>query len=72
MITFRFTDRKLCKLTDITRFRNLTELDVSGNLLTEEVPELLQLPYLKKLCIANNQISELWPLPSTLEILDLR
>ena len=58
-------------LNDIGRFRNLTELDVNGNLLKQEVPELQKLPFLKKLNLAGNQISDMWPLPQTLEILNI-
>lgn len=54
LITFRFVNRKVSNLNEIERFRNLTELDVSGNLLQTEVPELTKLPFLKKLNIAGN------------------
>ena len=64
-------NRKAAHLNEIERFRNLTELDVSGNLLVQEVTGLIKLPFLKKLNLANNQISTLWPLPHTLEILNL-
>ena len=63
MISFRFVDRKVKHLNDIGRFRNLTELDVNGNLLKQEVPELQKLPFLKKLNLASNEIEEMWPLP---------
>ena len=33
LITFRFVNRKVTHLNEISRFRNLTELDVNGNLL---------------------------------------
>ena len=33
LITFRFVNRKVTHLKEIGRFRNLTELDVNGNLL---------------------------------------
>lgn len=71
LISFRFVDRKVTHLNDIGRFRNLTELDVNGNLLKQEVPELQKLPFLKKLNLAGNQISDMWPLPQTLEILNI-
>ena len=54
LITFRFMNRKVTHLKDISRFRNLTELDVNGNLLQQEVPELSSLPFLKKLNLAGN------------------
>ena len=71
LITFRFVNRKVTHLNDIGRFRNLTELDVNGNLLKSGVPELLNLPFLKKLNLSDNQITEMWSLPATLEILNL-
>jgi len=54
LITFRFVNRRVTHLTEISRFRNLTELDVNGNLLKSEVPELCNLPFLKKLNLASN------------------
>jgi len=35
------------------------------------VPELIKLPFLKKLNLAGNQITEMWRLPTTLEILNI-
>jgi len=40
LISFRFSDRKVKEIKDISLFKNLTELDLSGNLLYEEVTEL--------------------------------
>jgi Leucine-rich repeat (LRR) protein len=54
LITFRFANRNVNQLDEIYRFRNLTELDVDGNQLTQEVPALMKLPFLKKLNLANN------------------
>ena len=71
LITFRFVNRKVTHLNEIGRFRNLTELDVNGNLLQSRVPELLNLPFLKKLNVSGNQITEMWSLPKTLEILNI-
>jgi Leucine-rich repeat (LRR) protein len=39
-ISLRFSDRKINDLKGIYKFKNLSELDISGNLLTEEIPEL--------------------------------
>ena len=39
-ISLRFSNRKVTELRGINRFKNLSELDISGNLLTEEIPEL--------------------------------
>ena len=58
-------------MKEIGRFRNLTELDVNGNLLQSSVPELLNLSFLKKLNLSGNQITEMWNLPKTLEILNI-
>lgn len=55
----------------IQSFKNLSELDIGGNLLTEEIPELKVLQFLKKLNLSNNQIVTLYPLPHNLEILNL-
>ena len=71
LISFRFVNRKVTHLKEIGRFRNLTELDVNGNLLQQSVPELLNLPFLKKLNLSGNQITEMWSLPKTLEILNI-
>ena len=35
------------------------------------MPELLNLPFLKKLNLSGNQIQEMWSLPKTLEILNI-
>lgn len=40
-------------------------------MLTNEIPELKCLSFLKKLNLSNNMITELYPLPSNLEILNL-
>ena len=64
-------NRDATRLSELERFRNLTELDLFGNRLQTEVPELLKLPFLKKLNLANNKMSEVWKLPPTLEILNL-
>lgn len=44
---------------------------MSGNLLTNEIPELFTLKYLKKLNLAGNKIQVLYQLPSQLENLNL-
>jgi hypothetical protein len=36
-ISLRFSDRKLSELKGINLFKNLTELDISGNILTNEI-----------------------------------
>lgn len=71
MITFRFVNRGVENLSEIRKFRNLTDLDLSGNLLRQEVPELMKLTFLKKLSIAGNKIEQMWKLPPTLEFLNI-
>lgn len=71
LISFRFVNKMATNLAEICKFRNLTELDLSGNLLKTGVPELCKLLFLKKLSIANNQIDSMWSLPTTLESLNL-
>ena len=62
-ISFRFNDRKVSELKDIAHFKNLTQLDISGNTLREGIPELKQLNFLKKLNLSNNGITEMYALP---------
>lgn len=71
LINFRFVNKGVESLTEISNFRNLTELDLTGNLLRNEVPQLLKLQFLKKLTLVNNRISKMWRLPSTLESLNI-
>jgi Leucine-rich repeat (LRR) protein len=71
LITFRFVNRAVESVSEISRFRNLTELDLSGNLLRSEIPELMKLTFLKKLSIVSNRIERMWRLPSTLELLNI-
>ena len=71
LFSFRYINRRVTHLKDISRFRNLTELDVNGNLLQQEVSELKQLPFLKRLNLAGNQIKEMWALPQALEVLNM-
>ncbi|CDW72911.1 UNKNOWN [Stylonychia lemnae] len=70
-ISWRFCDRKLTDLKDIGQFKNLAELDISGNLLQNDISELRQLQFLRKLNLSQNQIHELYPLPINLEILNI-
>ena len=70
-MTFRFVNRKVTKIQEIIHFKNLQELDLSGNLLQEEIKELGYLNFLKRLNLSNNQIQDLWIMPSSVEILNL-
>lgn len=62
-MTFRFVNKKATKIGEIAQFKNLQELDLSGNLLKEEVRELSCLNFLKRLNLSNNQIEEAWTVP---------
>jgi len=62
-IQFRFNDRKATEINDIRLFKNLTQLDISGNLLAQEIKELNELVFLRKLNISNNTITEMYMLP---------
>lgn len=53
-MTFRFVNKKATKIGEIAQFKNLQELDLSGNLLKEEVRELSCLNFLKRLNLSNN------------------
>lgn len=53
-MTFRFVNRKVTKICEIIHFKNLQELDLSGNLLQEQVKELGYLSFLKRLNLSNN------------------
>ena len=46
-------------------------MDLNGNALKENVQQLKQLRFLKKLNLGDNGIEELWELPKTLEELNL-
>lgn len=70
-MSFRFVNQKATKLTEISSFKNLQELDLSGNLLQEQVKELQRLNFLKRLSLSNNKITEMWELPQSLEIVNL-
>lgn len=76
LVSLQFCNKEKKNLSGIEKFKNLvsviqTELDISGNFLTDPVPELLVLKFLKKLNLTNNQISEVWPVPVDLENLSL-
>jgi len=70
-MTFRFANRKATKISDIGLFKNLQELDLSGNLLKEQVQDLFALNFLKRLNLSNNSIEHPWAVPPSIEILNL-
>ena len=61
----------MSEVKELRAFKNLTQLDLSGNLLTKEVPELKELQFLKKLNLSNNQIEELYDVSPSVEVLNL-
>ena len=71
LLTLRFVNRKASKLAEISLFKNLRELDLSGNMLQEEVQELNSLNFLKNLNLSYNKITSLWTMPKRVEILNL-
>jgi len=56
LLTFRFVNRKATKITEISLFKNLRELDLTGNMLQEEIKELNALNFLKNLNLSYNKI----------------
>ena len=63
-------NRKVTKISEIQLFKNLRELDLTGNML-QEVKELNSLNFLKNLNLSYNKIQQLWMLPKRIEILNL-
>ena len=55
-LILKFINKKAQKLPELSFFKNLRELDLSGNLLNEEIKELNSLNYLKNLNLSNNKI----------------
>jgi internalin A len=76
LICFRFTGQSATSFPELKHYKNLvtptqTELDLSDNCIESEIAELSSLKYLKKLSLSCNHITDLWPLPRTLESLTL-
>ncbi|CAG9322141.1 unnamed protein product [Blepharisma stoltei] len=71
LVSLLWANRDETELNGIEKFKNLAELDISGNYLSSEVTQLLSLKYLKKLILSNNHIEALWPLPATIENLNI-
>lgn len=71
LISLKWTDRQETSLAAIKGFKNLKELDLTGNRLSVSVPALLTLKYLQKLTLARNEIHTVWELPEHLESLSL-
>ena len=71
LVSLKWTDRQETSLEAIKGFKNLKELDLTGNRLHTSVPALLSLKYLQKLTLARNEVSAMWELPEQLEFLSL-
>ncbi|OMJ91027.1 hypothetical protein SteCoe_6489 [Stentor coeruleus] len=71
LVSLQLCNKEKKNLIGIEKFKNLAELDISGNYLINHVPELASLKFLKKLNLSNNQITEVWPIPSQCENLSL-
>ncbi|OMJ96174.1 hypothetical protein SteCoe_357 [Stentor coeruleus] len=71
LICFRYTNQGATSIPEIKNFKNLTELDISENCLTQEVSELSCLKYLKKLTISSSHLMNFWNFPRTLEYLNI-
>mmetsp|Transcript_21902 Transcript_21902/g.39951 ORF Transcript_21902/g.39951 Transcript_21902/m.39951 type:complete len:589 (-) Transcript_21902:27-1793(-) len=71
LVSLQFTNRSLHDLPSLSAFKNLTELDLSGNCFAHGLLSLQALKYLRRLNLAENGIEEAWELPSTIEQLSL-
>ena len=71
LIALNLAGRGVAALPDLAPFKNLTELDLSNNCLLSHQRTLHSLKFLKRLFLRQNQLQALWPLPNTLEVLDL-
>ncbi|OMJ91099.1 hypothetical protein SteCoe_6464 [Stentor coeruleus] len=67
LMTLVFTYKSKTSLAGLEKFKNLIELDLTGNRLFNPVFEITQLKFLKKLNVSKNNISSLWDLPKSLE-----
>ena len=71
LVTLSYSGRNASSIPEISRFKNLTELDLSENELTEPVPELQLLKFLRRLNIGKNGIHSAWELPKSIEHLNI-
>ena len=71
LVTLSYSGRKASAIPEIAKFKNLTELDLSLNELSEPVPELQLLRFLRRLNISNNGIQSAWELPKAIEHLNI-
>ncbi|OMJ95668.1 hypothetical protein SteCoe_918 [Stentor coeruleus] len=71
LVSLSLCNQNLQETSGIQKFKNLTEIDLSGNFLKNPVNEIFNLKYLKKINLSNNEIVNIWPLPTCLEILNL-
>mmetsp|Transcript_3090 Transcript_3090/g.6396 ORF Transcript_3090/g.6396 Transcript_3090/m.6396 type:complete len:570 (-) Transcript_3090:4946-6655(-) len=71
LVSLQYTSRSAQDLSEIRQFKNLTELDISSNMLCRGVPELLNLRYLRRLTFSDNGLTCVQDLPETIEVLVL-
>jgi Leucine-rich repeat (LRR) protein len=71
LVSLQFTRRSVTDLPALASFKNLTELDLSGNCLANGLASLQALKFLRRLNLAENGIEEIWEMPGTLEQLSL-
>jgi len=73
LITFKFINREATEISlrGIKEFKNLIELDLSNNCLSNDIEELKHLSYLKKLNLSFNYLNEIHIIPPNLENLNL-
>ena len=70
-VTLAWTHRSAASLPGLRAFKNLTELDLAGNKLSDPLPDLHHLRYLRKLTLTSNSLASLWSFPVSLEHLNL-
>lgn len=71
LVSLQFTHRAAHDLPLLSVFKNVTELDLTGNCFARGLPALHALKFLKRLTLAENGIEELWEMPASLEQLSL-
>lgn len=71
LVSLQFTHRSASDLSGLIAFKNVMELDLTGNCFEFGLPALHTLKFLRRLCLAENGIEEVWELPLNLEQLSL-
>lgn len=71
LVTLSYSGRNASAIPEIALFKNLTELDLSENELSEPVPEIKLLRFLRRLNLSHNGINSAWDLPKAIEHLNI-